>query len=92
MTNSEHIPNEAKWKCCGCGVISPNRVRSCACPTECLYQPGHLNLSALKLDAAMDIFMTWVNQGPALAKAAGVYVGIKVYPSEAAARKAGDIS
>lgn len=42
--------------------------------------------------APSDAFARWVEQGPKLALAAGVYVGIKVYASEDAARKAGDIS
>lgn len=42
--------------------------------------------------APADAFARWVEQGPKLALAAGVYVGIKVYASEDAARKAGDIS
>ena len=28
----------AVWLCCGCGAASPNRVRSCDCPTGCLYR------------------------------------------------------
>lgn len=42
-------------------------------------------------DPAAD-FARWAEQGPRLAVAAGVYVGIKVYASEADARKVGDIS
>jgi hypothetical protein len=24
----------SEWACAGCGVLSPNRMRSCACPTN----------------------------------------------------------
>lgn len=39
----------SEWKCCGCGIESPNRVRRCDCPTSCLYKRG-LRESALKID------------------------------------------
>ena len=27
-----------EWKCSGCGVLSPDRVRCCECPTGVLYR------------------------------------------------------
>ena len=33
-------PNEKAWKCAGCGVPSPDRIRACNCPTEVLWQEG----------------------------------------------------
>lgn len=84
--------SEIEWRCAGCGILSPGRVRACSCPTECLYVRGDPKAGAIKLDAAMVEFMAWVNQGSALAKAAGVYVGIKIYASEDHAREMGDIS
>ena len=83
---------EIEWRCAGCGILSPGRIRACSCPTECLYVRGDHKAGAIKLDAAMVDFMVWVNKGPALALAAGVYVGIKIYESEEQARKMGDIS
>lgn len=29
-----------EWKCAGCGVFSPGRVRSCGCPTSVVYKMG----------------------------------------------------
>lgn len=26
------------WKCCGCGALTPDRVRACECATSCLYR------------------------------------------------------
>jgi hypothetical protein len=54
--------------------------------------PKSENATPAKADDPTAAFMAWVHQGPALAKAAGLYVGIKVYASEQAARKAGDIT
>jgi hypothetical protein len=31
-------PNEKAWKCAGCGVPSPDRIRACDCPTAVLWQ------------------------------------------------------
>ncbi|MCW2228067.1 hypothetical protein M2238_002192 [Bradyrhizobium elkanii] len=28
--------NMTDWKCSGCGVPTPNRVRCCNCPTNCI--------------------------------------------------------
>lgn len=36
----ENKADEQAWKCAGCGAPSPNRVRACDCPTECLFQLG----------------------------------------------------
>lgn len=83
---------EPDWRCAGCGVLSPGRVRACDCLISCLYDRGDLKAQSLKTDEAMAIFMRWVNEGPPLALAAGVYVGIKIYASEDEARKKGDIS
>jgi hypothetical protein len=33
-------PNEKAWKCAGCGVPSPDRIRACNCPTAVLWQEG----------------------------------------------------
>jgi hypothetical protein len=33
-------PNGKAWKCANCGVVSPDRVRACNCPTEVLWQEG----------------------------------------------------
>lgn len=31
------------WKCSGCGIATPRRVRACDCPTNCVYrgEPGN---------------------------------------------------
>ena len=33
-----------EWKCSGCGAVSKDRVRSCDCPTVCLFSgpPGNM--------------------------------------------------
>lgn len=28
------------WKCCGCGKVSPDRERTCECPTEVVFRNG----------------------------------------------------
>ena len=89
---AEPVADALEWRCAGCGALSPGKVRACDCPTNCLHVRGDPKSSAIKIDAAMDTFMAWVHSGPALAKAAGLYVGIKIYSSEQAARAAGDIS
>ena len=39
-----------EWRCAGCGKESPNRIRSCDCPTGCVVKPG--GVGAWKLDLA----------------------------------------
>ena len=28
----------ADWKCAGCGIISPRKIRICDCPTGCVFK------------------------------------------------------
>lgn len=94
MTTESHgtPSDELAWRCAGCGKPHPDRVTACDCVTAVLYDPGVTNAYTTKIKPPMDTFMAWVNQGPELAKAAGVYVGIKIYASEEQARQLGDIS
>lgn len=39
-----------EWKCSGCGVDSPDQLRSCDCATNVLFKPG--NQHTWKLDRA----------------------------------------
>lgn len=39
-----------EWKCSGCGIESPNQLRSCNCVTNVLFKTG--NRHAWKLDSA----------------------------------------
>lgn len=36
-------PPLSEWKCVGCGAVSPDRVRSCDCATNCVFrqEDGH---------------------------------------------------
>lgn len=38
-----------EWRCSGCGIESPDQLRSCDCPTNVLFKSG--NRHAWKLDA-----------------------------------------
>lgn len=31
---------EGDWRCAGCGIVSPKRVRKCDCPTEVVIRDG----------------------------------------------------
>lgn len=39
-----------EWRCSGCGVESPNQLRSCDCATNVVFKTG--NKHAWKLDGA----------------------------------------
>lgn len=42
------------WKCAGCGIISPDQLRSCDCPTNVVYMPGEKR-SAWKRDTGIGL-------------------------------------
>lgn len=89
------ITDELPWKCAGCGAEAVGRTKPCDCITICGYrmpEGGKMEQTTFEpvVDHAAE-FARWIERGPKLALAAGVYVGIKIYASEEAARQAGDI-
>lgn len=95
MTKTEAV-SDLPWKCAGCGAEAVGRTKPCDCITNCGYrmpEGGKMEHTTFVpvVDHAAE-FARWIEQGPALALAAGVYVGIKVYASEDQARQMGDIS
>lgn len=86
-----HEDEADPWRCVGCGKVAPGRIPTCSCPTGLLHRKSDMEIVG-KVEDPHKVFMRWVNEGPALAKAAGVYVGIRIYESEDAARQVGDIS
>lgn len=43
--------DDIPWKCSGCGVVTPGRVRQCECATNCVFTRDPYR-SELKLGAA----------------------------------------
>jgi hypothetical protein len=43
---------DIEWKCSGCGILSPNKVRSCDCPTNVVFSG---NLHEWKVDDPSDL-------------------------------------
>lgn len=40
-----------EWKCGGCSIVTPRRMRSCECPTNVVYrQDGKRRIQAWKVD------------------------------------------
>jgi hypothetical protein len=60
-------PNEKAWKCAGCGVPSPDRVRACNCPTAVLWQEGAGTVTKVKGPGLIARFMSSITLGKASA-------------------------
>ena len=58
-TAAERLAVQSAWKCAGFGALSLDRIRSCACPTDCLYRmDGQKMLHEIKIAEAADTTMS----------------------------------
>lgn len=53
MTTQQEIAKATQWKCAGCGIVSPNKMRSCDCVTAVLFRIEDGSIQhAVKIDHA----------------------------------------
>lgn len=60
-------PNEKAWKCAGCGMPSPDRIRACNCPTAVLWQEGAETVTKAEGPGLIARFMRAIIYGKASA-------------------------